>query len=1234
MLLVGILSALLLVQWGPYVLGRMLSAYVHTSVTVQDITGGWWNGLTIHQLTVAEDPTPQAPTLVRIEQLTINLPIISLLFSSKPLALHLDDVRIDLRRHQEGQWNLTPVLEALGRSTSTRSYVPHIVPRLNRQVAVAVTQGQLHLGDGGVLYALAGSAESTSLVTAPLQWHVKLTSADGTSLAVDGQIDHLLGSTPQEEAVRRGHATFTLEVPDMQPLMQPPTGLLPVSLQLGGRLQVTGQVSGAIGRASEPSWSAHLAGLSADLEGHLTRVQWREAEITGIAIGLHLAAGRLTITQAEANIAGGVIALQGDISLQEPTPDQALQWRLAGIHLDRLLGPAFQPITIAEATGRLTHQGDGFVLETAVQVPTFALAPGTLGQRQPHLTHVAVSCTWRLRPPFTQLATEACRLHAAEAQLSLQGSTLDLNPEPRLALQVEGSLAGRLVGALAPEVPGEFPDPVRLDGQISVPFRDPLWPAMGWRLAVSSERFVFDHTLTEVQTTVVKSGDQIEIADLRARRGSGRIHGAGSWRLAEPVDGHLQVEMDHISLQQSLAHGAAGDPYLVEGTLSGAIAWRMGHDGEHLSVDARVHPLHLRHAAATMIEVPEGRMHGRLGRDPDGTWWGDSLAFLTDDLTVMVHQGHVRLSPPAAARFEVHATLGAEGPRLTPLLTTAGIGGLELSGRSEVTVQAAGSPDKPFETMEGKGSVHAAAGSFHDQVFSSGDVTYALTPGRLHIRQGVVTFETGTLVVRGSLGFLRPFSDSEDELSIRLHQTPVRVADQGPTTLSTITVLNGEVTARGTGSGQVRLGIDLQVPKTTRQARQEGQGLAGIELPSLRVTSEVLTAPPWVHWQASAVRIQGDGLAADLRDVMARRTPTHYDLSAALDLHASTEVITGLVGGVLPDRLQVSGPLELAGNMAGHIAVDGSVSLRDLTYSGDLRLARVDGDGALWEAVAARLTVAQGRLTIDDAKARVLGGWMRLRPGTFVDLQGPRRDFHVHLAAEQLDLRLETGKRWQLLALVIPLFLLEPERQDPIHMSGMFDAELHASGTYDGQPGWSQSVNGGGSFHIAQGAVLGSTLISGFVTKALTLPANLVDQSLKALLERGGKPLQVLEGLLRRDYVFGTLNSPIELRAGEIQLADNLTVSAPEFSLVINGYSTLEGGVDYNVHSDLVHRTLFGEVINLVEKIPLLGTVLRHINPFQVIHQHVELSATVQGNLFRRNAAGLPDVHVDVYFIQ
>ena len=204
------------------------------------------------------------------------------------------------------------------------------------------------------------------------------------------------------------------------------------------------------------------------------------------------------------------------------------------------------------------------MLETSAQVPTFALAPGTLGQRQPHLTRLAVTCTLQLQPPYTRMDTEACQLHAAEAQLSLRGSAVDLGSAPQLTLQVDGSLAGSLVAALVPEVPGKFPDRVHVDGQITVPFREPVWQAMGWRLAVTSERFVFDEIFTEVHTTVVKSADRLEIADLRARRGTGRLHGAGAWRLAEPADGGLQVELDRITLQQSLTQDAAGGPYVVE----------------------------------------------------------------------------------------------------------------------------------------------------------------------------------------------------------------------------------------------------------------------------------------------------------------------------------------------------------------------------------------------------------------------------------------------------------------------------------------------------------------------------------------------------------------------------------------------------------------------------------------------------------------------------------------------
>jgi hypothetical protein len=179
-----------------------------------------------------------------------------------------------------------------------------------------------------------------------------------------------------------------------------------------------------------------------------------EAEFTDLAMELHWAAGGLTITQAEARIAGGVMALRGEVA------SQVLHWRLAGIRLEQVLGAAFQPVTIAEATGRITHQGNGWVLETVVQVPVFALAPGTLGQRQPHLTHVALTCTLTLLPSLTRLAMNVSV--APEAQLSLRGSATDLGSKPQLTLQVDGSLAGSW-SAPWRRVPGRFPDPVHVE---------------------------------------------------------------------------------------------------------------------------------------------------------------------------------------------------------------------------------------------------------------------------------------------------------------------------------------------------------------------------------------------------------------------------------------------------------------------------------------------------------------------------------------------------------------------------------------------------------------------------------------------------------------------------------------------------------------------------------------------------------------------------------------------------
>ena len=79
--------------------------------------------------------------------------------------------------------------------------------------------------------------------------------------------------------------------------------------------------------------------------------------------------------------------------------------------------------------------------------------------------------------------------------------------------------------------------------------------------------------------------------------------------------------------------------------------------------------------------------------------------------------------------------------------------------------------------------------------------------------------------------------------------------------------------------------------------------------------------------------------------------------------------------------------------------------------------------------------------------------------------------------------------------------------------------------------------------------------------------------------------------------------------------------------MVINGSSTLEGDVNYRVRTDLIERLRFGSITSLPNRIPIIGPVLRYINPFTLL-EGIELEATVQGNAFRKNAEGKIDIEV------
>ena len=78
---------------GPQLLSTVLSKQLHTPVTVAGVAGGWLSGLELRGIEVAESPAPQAPLLLRLERLSLNLAAVWLFASSDPIALRLEDHR-------------------------------------------------------------------------------------------------------------------------------------------------------------------------------------------------------------------------------------------------------------------------------------------------------------------------------------------------------------------------------------------------------------------------------------------------------------------------------------------------------------------------------------------------------------------------------------------------------------------------------------------------------------------------------------------------------------------------------------------------------------------------------------------------------------------------------------------------------------------------------------------------------------------------------------------------------------------------------------------------------------------------------------------------------------------------------------------------------------------------------------------------------------------------------------
>ncbi len=1131
---VAAVPPVVLTLWGPQVLGRTLSAVFHTSVTVQRVTGGWWSGPVLHQLAIAESPTPGAPVLVRITRLAVNRALVPLVLSSTPIAVTLDDVSLHVQRHADGQWNVAALL--LARDTRMPSPSAPTMPALlaHRRIDVTVQRGRLHLGRDGPPYTFEAHAGSPALGAAPVQGQLVLGGAAGASLTVQGQVQNIVGP-----AARTGHVDVTMTRLDLALA----TALVPAlsAVQLRGQVQdaqVRLALEGDQGLAvdatldlrqvqvHDPAASTTATAiehLEIRLQGQGQGAQWHCDTLSIVGPGVRVALSDRAWLHVDQTAWRGHAAFTLHVANMETVTTVLGTLLPAGLHL----GGRFQ----------LRGQVQGLVSRAADQPWTTRLAG-----LDAHVDGSLSRARWRQE----EVRDMVTKLHLAKGVLSIEQVSAKI---------AEGDAA--------------------LHGELSLQEATPHG-ALQWRL-----------TNVPLHALLGTPGQRLVIS---------QAHG----RIAR-VDGGYELETEVRSPVVSLPLQAFDDH-----------SFRLTHAVVHCTA---LLAAHFRHLTVHACSLETAEMH------------------------VSLHEGAVAFGAPSPLTAQVDVTLDTQGSWLTPLLSRYAVQGVELAGRIQVAFQGEVHVDDPLKTLRGKGTVRAAGGVFQQQAFTRLVVPFALTPGRVQITHGRVAVQDGALEVQGEVGVFADTARPSDRLHVQFQQVPVHVAQRLPTfretgaaTLHTSTALTGTVRLHGTPYSRFTGRIDLSSARTRRQVRQGARVLAQVDLPAFHLTATGGSHPD--GWQATTIRLQGDGLALDISHAVARRTPTHDDLSGTVQLHITTEVVTALTLGLLPDGLAPSGTLDVSGSAALHGVWGGGVSLRHVRYTGELRLAHVGWQGTKLAALAARLTVAQGRLTVEAGEAQLLGGAVRLEPGTFIDLPGPAHDFQLHLAATQLNLAHDTGTRLSLTGLFIPLFLLEPDRRRPMQTSGMLDWDMRVSGTYDGRPGWSTSVNGAGQFRITHGAVETSTTVSSFALKALTLPANLIDQSVKALSGHRGKPLKALESLGKRSLVFGTLESPIQIQAGVIRLKDDFTITTPEITLVFNGHSTLEGEVDYHIHSDLLHRLFLGELFTLPDKLPVLGHLFRHINPFHHVTGHIELSATVQGNVLRRIASGQRAVRVHVYLIR
>jgi hypothetical protein len=560
-------------------------------------------------------------------------------------------------------------------------------------------------------------------------------------------------------------------------------------------------------------------------------------------------------------------------------------------------------------------------------------------------------------------------------------------------------------------------------------------------------------------------------------------------------------------------------------------------------------------------------------------------------------------------------------PRLQPWMPA----GIAIEGKTEVEadIDAVATASLESWTVSGRLSQDALVtdyGRLEDLILGA-----RLEEGTLHVEEGHAGMDGGRIAVKGVVDLLGRKGDAADRCELDMTRLPIsfETTGSGGAELTTRFALSGSTTITAQEQGGWLVATRLDTSDASRVLRNGQMAVDPKPLPDLELHGSLSVSEDLSVIEGENLVIDGDGVAVAIASIVYREEDHGRSIETDTSLHLSAQAFQFILHGIDIEDLTAASSVQATACGKVSLASDGSLS--GIHGDAHVQVPKISIDGQECHAEIEG-SVRDGLLTISQLNlAGPRGGSLALEHPATAQITGDRHPFSIAFSAKQIHLGKAHSRR---LGVFNPLLVVDQE-QEGAGLSCVLSLDLEVSGTYEETPDWSTSVNGKGRIEVRDGEIVGSQVIMGMAAKAPLAFTNVINESIQAVSGGGGSPAEVLTGMSKNGYHFKKVETPITITAGRIETQPDLRIKSPEMNIILNGYSTVSGDVDYRLKTDVIGRLRGKAITDLPGKIPLIGGIFKAVNPLQVLDQ-IELGATVRGNVFEKKEDGSPAIEVEV----